>query len=115
MPANARIRSASEDCCVDSVAAAVSQFGQVVADRFATGGGEPEDLLRGPFEQLIAQLGSSAKVGDVVLAGEYHLAEDRIRPAYAVHVGGALVGFVEIKAPGKGVDTSRYRGHDRRQ
>lgn len=100
---------------MDVVADAVSQFGQVVADRFATGGGEPENLLRGPFEQLIAQLGSSTQVGDVVLAGEYHLAEDRIRPDYAVHIGGALVGFVEIKAPGKGVDTSRYKGHDRRQ
>jgi hypothetical protein len=100
---------------MDAVADAVSQFGQVVADRFATGGGEPEDLLRGPFEQLITELGSSTKAGEVVLAGEYHLAEDRIRPDYAVHVGGALVGFVEIKAPGKGVDTSRYKGHDRRQ
>jgi hypothetical protein len=110
-----RIRLAREDCLVDEITAAISHFGQVVAARFATGGGEPEDLLRGPFEQLVEQVSSSTKVGDVVLAGEYHLAEDRIRPDYAVHVAGALVGFVEIKAPGKGVDTSRYRGHDRRQ
>lgn len=96
-------------------AAAVRQFGKVVAQRFATGGGEPEDLLRGPFEQLVSALGAHAGVAGVVLTGEHHLAEDRIRPDYAVHVAGALIGFVELKAPGKGVDTSRYKGHDRRQ
>lgn len=100
---------------MDAIHAAVSEFGKVVADRFATGDGEPEDLLRGPFEHLIDRLSSSVQIGEVVLAGEHHLAEDRVRPDYAVHVAGALIGFVEIKAPGKGVDTSRYKGHDRRQ
>lgn len=41
---------------------------------------------------------------EVVLAGEHHLADERVRPDYAVFVSGALTGFVEIKAPGKGVD-----------
>ncbi|MGI8792901.1 MAG: type ISP restriction/modification enzyme [Acidimicrobiales bacterium] len=100
---------------MDAIHAAVSEFGKVVAARFATGGGEPEDLLRGPFEHLIDRLSSSVQVGEVVLTGEHHLAEDRVRPDYAVHVAGVLIGFVEIKAPGKGVDTSRYKGHDRRQ
>jgi hypothetical protein len=93
----------------------VSDFGRVVAGRFAVGGGEPEDLLRGPFEELVRSLAASSGIADVVLAGEYRLAQDRIRPDYGVHVAGALVGFVEIKAPGKGVDTSRYKGHDRQQ
>lgn len=99
-------------CALD---VAISRFGSVVADRFATGGGEPEDLLRGPFEQLLADLADDAGVANVVLAGEHHLADDRVRPDYAVYVGGALVGFVELKAPGKGVDTARFTGHDRRQ
>lgn len=38
-----------------------------------------------------------------------------MRPDYSVHVGGALIGFVELKAPGRGVDTSRFRGHDKQQ
>jgi len=40
---------------MNTINAAISEFGKVVADRFATGGGEPEDLLRGPFEQLIQE------------------------------------------------------------
>ena len=94
---------------------AVSRFGRVVASRFATGAGEPEDLLRGPFEGLIDDLAAIAGITPVVVAGEHHLTDERVRPDYAVHVAGALVGFAEIKAPGKGVDTARYRGHDKRQ
>ena len=94
---------------------AISRFGKVVAARFAAGGGEPEDLLRGPFELLVADLAASTVVRDVVLTGEHHLADERVRPDYAVYVGGALVGFAELKAPGKGVDTARYKGHDREQ
>lgn len=94
---------------------AISTYGAQVAARFATGGGEPEDLLRGPFENLIAAGADHLGATDVVLAGEHHLAEARIRPDYAVHVGGAIVGFVELKAPGRGVDTGRYKGHDRKQ
>jgi hypothetical protein len=94
---------------------AVSRFGSVIASRFATGAGEPEDLLRGPFEGLLDDLAAIAGISPVVVAGEHHLTDERVRPDYAVHVAGALVGFAEIKAPGKGVDTARYRGHDKRQ
>jgi hypothetical protein len=44
------------------------------------------------FEELIARLSASIGVAEVVLAGEYRLAEDRIRRDYAVHVSGALAG-----------------------
>lgn len=100
---------------MDAVARAVAEFGRTVGDRFATGGGEPEDLLRGPFEQLMKGIAAESGVGHLDLAGEHHLAEDRIRPDYAVYVNKALLGFVELKAPGKGVDTARYKGHDRQQ
>jgi hypothetical protein len=100
---------------VDVIDDAISRFGRVVADRFAAGGGEPEDLLRGPFEQLVADLGNEAGVAQVVLTGEHHLATERVRRDYAVLASGALVGFIEPKAPGAGVDTTRYKGHDRRQ
>lgn len=93
----------------------VSEFGKAVAERFATGGGEPEDLLRGPFEQLLARFADKFAIADVVPAGEHHLADDRVRPDYAIYVGDALVGFVEIKAPGKGADPTTFKGHDREQ
>jgi hypothetical protein len=94
---------------------AVVDFGVAVSERFAVGGGEPEDLLRGPFERLLKILAEEAGVADVVPSGEHRLAEERIRPDYAVYVGGAIVGFIELKAPGKGVDTASYKGHDRKQ
>lgn len=56
-----------------------------------------------------------AGISNIVPAGEHRLTADRVRPDYAVFVSGALVGVVELKAPGKGVDTARYKGHDRRQ
>ncbi|MDQ3642704.1 MAG: N-6 DNA methylase, partial [Actinomycetota bacterium] len=68
-----------------------------------------------PLEQLIDKLSTGQGISHVVLSGEHHLAEHRIRPDYAVYVGSALVGFIEVKAPGKGVDTSGYKGHDRSQ
>ena len=41
---------------------------------------------------------------------------DRLgRPDFAVSIGGALAGYVELKAPGKGAEQRRFRGHDRRQ
>ncbi len=48
------------------LAAAVDAFGASVAARFATGGGEPEELIRGPFERLLddlAELMSVAEAG----------------------------------------------------
>jgi SAM-dependent methyltransferase len=87
-----------------------------VAARFATGTGEPEDHLRSPFERLLSDLWPDTGTSGVVTAGEAHLADERVRPDYAVFVDDALVGFVEIKAPGKGADPSRFRDpHDRDQ
>src|SRR3954453_20421601 len=94
---------------------AIANFALAVSERFAVGGGEPEDLLRGPFERLLEVLAKEAGIADVVPSGEHRLAEERIRPDYAVYVGGAIVGFIELKAPGKGVDTANYKSHDRKQ
>jgi hypothetical protein len=56
---------------------AVSAFGAASAARFATAGGEPEDLLRGPFENLLAELADLSGVTGVVPAGDHHLADER--------------------------------------
>ena len=97
------------------LASAVSDYGAAVAAGFATGGGEPEELLRGPFQNLLGDIADLVGIADVVAAGEHHLADERVRPDYAVYVGGALVGFIEVKAPGKGADPTKFRGHDKRQ
>lgn len=80
--------------------------------------GAPEDQLRAPLEHLFADLSDLLlfRAGDVVAVGEATLSALKTRPDYAVKVRNGLVGFVEVKAPGKGADPRRFKdGHDRAQ
>ncbi len=99
---------------------AVARFGKSAKSKLSNPSavGEPEDQLRAPFEQLLADLAAfmGYAPGAVVPVGESSLAELRTRPDYAVTTHGALVGFVEIKAPGKGGDPRRLKSaHDKAQ
>ena len=50
------------------------------------------------------------------MVGEMSLADIKTRPDYAVTIGNALIGFIEVKAPEKGADPRRFRDpHDREQ
>ncbi len=52
----------------------------------------------------------------MVTVGESSISDLKTRPDCAVTVGGVLVGFIELKAPGKGGDPRRFKGgHDRAQ
>ncbi len=102
------------------MAQAVSAFGKAATARLSSpvATGEPEDQLRGPFENLLQQLAPLCgfKPGTVVAVGESSIADLKTRPDYAITVGGALVGFIELKAPGKGGDPRRFKtGHDKAQ
>lgn len=80
--------------------------------------GEPEDQIRAPLEALLYDLADVIGVGrdHVVLVGESSIADLKTRPDYAVQSYGALVGFVEVKAPGKGGDPSKFKDkHDKDQ
>ena len=102
------------------IEAAVSAFGASAAARLRNAAvvGQAEDQIRGPFERLLddlAALGGFAR-GSVVAVGESTVSDLRTRPDYAVTVHGALVGFIELKAPGKGADPRRFRdAHDKAQ
>jgi len=103
-----------------TVEEAVSEFGTLAKAKLnnPSATGEPEDQLRAPFEQLLSRLAVLAglKAADVVAVGETSLSEIRTRPDYAITVQGALAGFVELKAPGKGADPRRFKGaHDQAQ
>ena len=76
--------------------------------------GEPEDQLRGPFENFIAST-ASALGRNVVCTGETPLPDRLGRPDYAVHLNQLLAGYVELKAPGVGANTKRFAGHNRDQ
>lgn len=80
--------------------------------------GQPEDQLRAPLESYFSSLAEIAgySAGRVVLVGETSLAGLKTRPDYAVTVDNALVGFVEVKAPGKGSDARKFTDkHDKAQ
>ncbi len=80
--------------------------------------GEPEDQLRAPLEHLIVDLAELCGLSRTAVAavGESSLADLKTRPDYAVTVDHALIGFIEVKAPGKGADPRRFKDrHDKQQ
>ncbi len=102
------------------LAEAVSRFGASLKAKLSGKGaaGAPEDQLRAPLEALVTDLAAIAlfKPGDVVAVGEASLSALKTRPDYAVKAKNALVGFIGVKAPGKGADPRRFKDeHDRAQ
>src|SRR5215216_4829791 len=100
--------------------AAVSSFGVEVRAKLVNLGaiGEPEDQLRAPLERLLVDLGEICGLPRKTIAavGESSLHELKTRPDYAITVRNALVGFIEVKAPGKGADPRKFKeDHDREQ
>ncbi len=103
-----------------TLAEAISKFGAEATSKLNNPGakGEPEDQLRNPLEQLIkvdlaALIGPAAR--DLELVGETSLADLQTRPDFSVTRDGALIGFIEVKRPGKGADPEQYKDHDKEQ
>ncbi len=101
------------------LASAISRYGAIAKAKLSnpSAGGEPEDQLRAPLEELFAHLTELCGLDRKAFAavGESTIASLKTRPDYAVTLGAVLVGFVEIKAPGKGADPRKYKGHDKEQ
>jgi hypothetical protein len=103
-----------------SIDSAISAFGRAAKLKLSNPAatGQPEDQLRAPFEQLLEDAGSLCgfHVGTVVAVGETSQPDLKTRPDYSITVDKALVGFVELKAPGKGANPPRFRDpHDKAQ
>ena len=103
-----------------TVEAAVSAYGASAKSKLTNPAisGAPEDQLRAPVEVLVRDLAEAAGLpaGAVHLVGETSLTHLKTRPDYAVTVNKALVGFIEVKAPGKGADPRRFDDpHDKDQ
>ena len=103
-----------------SLEEAISTFGAEAKSKLSNPGasGAPEDQLRTPLEGLIGSLAALTGLppGTVVAVGESSLADLKTRPDYAVTRRNALIGFIEVKAPGKGADPRRFQdAHDREQ
>jgi Type ISP C-terminal specificity domain/N-6 DNA Methylase len=101
----------------ESIKKAVGEFGALAKAKLNEGG-QPEDQLRNPLEQLFAALSLEIGLskGALTLVGEKSLSELRTRPDFAVKVQKALIGFIEVKAPGKGADPRKFKDkHDKEQ
>jgi hypothetical protein len=100
---------------------AVSRFGAEAKQKLANVAvaGAPEDQLRAPLEQLIKHdLAPVLKlaVQDLVMVGETSLSDLKTRPDYAVTRRHALIGHIEVKAPGKGIFPADFTDpHDKDQ
>ena len=71
---------------------------------------QAEDQLKGPVQALLR-----AVKANVLTRTEAQVHDLGARPDIGVSVRDALCGYVELKAPGLGARTTRFRGHDRQQ
>jgi hypothetical protein len=100
---------------MEKAAAAVSRFGAAVKPKLQGDVGGPEDQLRAPIERLLHEVADALGV-ELVMIGEASLAALGVRPDYAVNVSGSRAGYLEVKAPGRGVPTMwTPNAHERRQ
>jgi hypothetical protein len=105
------------------LAEAISAFGADAKAKLSNvaASGQAEDQLRTPLVNLFDKFAElTGKTGHVTLVGESTLAGAQTRPDFAVTVGAgkakALIGFIEVKAPGKGADPRKFRDpHDKGQ
>jgi hypothetical protein len=106
-----------------TLAEAISAFGKDAKAKLSNPAatGQPEDQLRTPLVTLFDDFAElTGKGGNVTLVGETTLAGAQTRPDFAVTVGAgkakALIGFIEVKAPGKGADPRKFKDpHDKGQ
>jgi hypothetical protein len=103
-----------------TIEVAISNFGAAAKAKLTNPAatGQPEDQIRAPFEQLLLDVAtlSGFPSGSVVPVGESSVSDLKTRPDYAVTVQKSLVGFVELKAPGKGCDPRKFKDpHDKGQ
>lgn len=92
---------------------AVAEFGVACREKLA-GPGDREAAIRSPLETLLGRAGDELGL-KAVFHDEVRDAERRVRPDYGVSIGGAIAGYVEVKAPGRSVDPSGFTGHDLEQ
>ena len=92
----------------DTFRAAASQFANEPQASFASHQrAQPEDQLKGPVQALLR---ATRRQG--AHQAEVHVDELGGRPDIGVEVGQLLCGHVELKAPGVGAITRRFKGHD---
>ncbi|MBZ5619405.1 MAG: N-6 DNA methylase [Acidobacteriia bacterium] len=103
-----------------TVNSAIATFGARAKEKLSNPAatGQPEDQLRAPFEHLLSDLAELSRLPKSAVAaiGESTISGLKTRPDYAIAVRNVLVGFVELKSPGKGADPRKFKDpHDKAQ
>jgi hypothetical protein len=106
-------RPAPVEATGDPVTDAIAIFSRRVAEKLGRGG-QNEDQLRGPTEELFRDLGRGLGL-DVIPYGEVRLPEFGVRPDYAIDLGRDRIGYIELKAPGMGVPPDWQQDRERNQ
>ena len=88
---------------------------KVAAAAAANDGVPLEDHLRAPVQALVESVAEDLGYPKLVLAGEISGAVAGARPDYTVMRGGLIIGHIELKAPGAGVDSDEFTGHNLEQ
>jgi hypothetical protein len=70
--------------------------------------------LKSPVDQLFVAYGKIISC-PIILKGESALHDRLGHPDFAAHRDRLPLGYIELKAPGKGVNPEIYKGHDRDQ
>ena len=98
---------------------AISRFGTQSKAKLSnpSAKGQPEDQLRAPLESLFNDLAEVCGFQRdwIAAVGETSLSSLKTRPDYAITLRKVLVGYIEVKAPGKGADPRKYKDHDKEQ
>ncbi len=104
----------------NSLDAIISDFGAAAKAKLSDKGitGAPEEQIIGPLETLLKRLSEIGGLshGAAIFKGETAQSHIQSRPDFGVTLNSALVGFIEVKAPGKGADPRRFTDpHDKAQ
>jgi hypothetical protein len=92
---------------------AVAAFGKACLEKLA-GPDDREAAIRTPLEQLLTAVGAELKLR-AVFHDEVRDTDRRVRPDYGVRVNDAITGYIEVNAPGRGIDPAGFTGHDKEQ
>ncbi|MEU9304582.1 type ISP restriction/modification enzyme [Streptomyces sp. NPDC048269] len=93
---------------------AVSVFG-AECQRNLAGPGDREAAIRSPLEQLFRTIAAHHARPEIGWHPETRIPHLGVRPDYAVRVNRDVIGYIEVKRPGKSIDPDSFTGHDKRQ
>ncbi len=100
----------------EGVHRALRNLGQVLTQAFDSPlPGDPEDQLKSHLRPLIEHAAAALGLLGVVVKTESRVPDVHGRPDLGVGVRGLLTGHLELKAPGRGANPNRFKGHDRDQ